>query len=279
MTSQLRMLIFGAHPDDCEFTAGGTAARYTALGHRVLLVSVTNGDAGHHEQAGAILARRRRTEAAAAAAVIGAESLLLDNHDGELLPTLEARRAIIGVIREYRPDLIISPRPNDYHPDHRYTAQLVQDAAYMITVPNIVTAYRHLELNPVIMYCSDTFQKPVPFAADVVVPIDTVAEHKVDMLHAHTSQIYEWLPYNGGYLAQVPAEDIARRTWLRQRLDDRLRRDADRFRIELCRAYGTAVGGAVQYAEAFEVCEYGAVLDATARRRLFPFGEITNSML
>ncbi|HWQ12727.1 MAG TPA: PIG-L family deacetylase [Roseiflexaceae bacterium] len=269
--AKLRVLVFGAHPDDCDFTAGGVAALYARQGHTVRFVSVTNGDAGHHETGGARLAQRRRAEAEAAGAVIGVEYQVLDNHDGQLMPTLENRWQIIALIREFRPDLIMSPRPNDYHPDHRYTAQLIQDAAYMVTVPNVVAFHEHLPRDPVIVYVSDTFQKPYPFTPDVVVAIDEVVDRKLDMFHAHTSQFYEWLPYNGGYLSEVPADEGARRAWLRRRYEPRLRRDAERFRDKLIELYGAEIGRRVQYAEAFEGCEYGGRLTPENMRRLFPF--------
>jgi N-acetylglucosamine malate deacetylase 1 len=268
---RLRVLVIGAHPDDSDFGAGGVAALYARQGHQVLFVSVTNGDAGHHQSGGALLAQRRRAEAAAAGAAIGIDYQLLDIHDGELLPTLENRRRIIELIRTFRPDLVMSPRPNDYHPDHRYTAQLIQDAAYMVTVPNVCAFIPHLPSNPVIVYVSDTFQKPYPFAPDVVVAIDEVVERKVDMLNAHVSQVYEWLPYNGGYLDQVPNASQERRAWLRQHMDQRMRRDAERYRELLIARYGEQAGRAVQYAEAFESCEYGAPLTEQNVKRLFPF--------
>lgn len=271
MSNQLRILIIGAHPDDCEFTAAGTAALWAKRGDKVCFVSVSNGDAGHHEMGGGRLAQRRHTEALAAAAIIGIEYVILDNHDGEILPSLTIRHQIIDLIRTYQPDLILSPRPNDYHPDHRYTAQLIQDAAYMVTVPNVRAGVPNLMYNPVIAYVSDTFQKPTPFAPDVVVAIDTTVEAKVDMLDCHVSQVYEWLPWNGGYLAEVPSEASARRSWLRNRLDQRLQRDAHTYRHKLITSYGVIHGATIKYAEAFEGCEYGAPLDATAIARLFPF--------
>lgn len=268
---KLRVLVIGAHPDDCDITAGGVAALYARQGHTVKFVSVTNGDAGHHETGGGRLAQRRRAEAAAAGAVIGIEYHVLDNHDGQLMPTLEHRAQIIALIREFKPDLIMSPRPNDYHPDHRYTAQLIQDAAYMVTVPNVNAFNEHLAKDPVIVYVSDTFQKPNPFAPDVLVAIDDVLGLKLDMFHAHESQFYEWLPYNGGYADQVPADADARRAWLGKHYDARLRRDAERYRSKLIELYGADVGRRVQYAEAFEGCEYGARLTPDNIHRLFPF--------
>lgn len=268
---KLRVLAFGAHPDDCDFCCGGTAALYARAGHAVRFVSLTNGDAGHHLLGGGRLAQCRREEARAAAAAIGIEYVVLDHHDGELLPTLENRRQIIGLIRDFQPDLVLSPRPNDYHPDHRYTAQLVQDAAYMITVPNVCAFAEHLMRNPVIVYVSDRFQRPYPFQADVVVSIDETVQAKLAMLHCHQSQVYEWLPYNGGYAEQVPADDAGRRAWLAAHLEPQLRFDADRYRSKMVQLYGSEVGGQVRYAEAFEVSEYGAPLTLDNLHYLFPF--------
>ena len=267
----LRLLIIGAHPDDADYAAGGLAALYRQAGHDVLMVSLTNGDAGHHESPGAGLARRRRAEADAAAAVIGAAYRVLDSHDGELQPTLANRHEVIRLIRTYRPDLVLTHRPNDYHPDHRYTSQLVQDAAYLLTVPAVVPGVRHLARDPVIAYLPDAFQKPYPFQPAVAVDVGPVLDRVVGMLHCHTSQFYEWLPYNRGEADRVPPGDAARRAWLAGFVRDRLRRQADRWRDALVRVYGPERGAAVEYAEAFEACEYGAPLGAAARRRLFPF--------
>jgi N-acetylglucosamine malate deacetylase 1 len=267
----LRLLIIGAHPDDADYAAGGTAALYRAAGHAVRMISLTNGDAGHHEQPGPALAQRRRKEAAAAGAVIGAEYLLFDHHDGELLPTLENRCEIIRLIRGFDPDLVLTHRPNDYHPDHRYTSQLVQDAAYMVTVPAVVPGVKHLAKNPVIAYLPDAFGRPYPFTPDVAVDVGPVLDKIVAMLDCHASQFYEWLPYNFGVLDQLPADATARRNWLGEVVRGRLRQQAERFRGLLVKQYGEDHGTRVEFAEAFEGCEYGSPLDAAARRRLFPF--------
>jgi LmbE family N-acetylglucosaminyl deacetylase len=271
MADPLRLLIVGAHPDDADYAAGGTAALYRAAGQVVHMISMTNGDAGHHEMPGAALARRRRAEAAAAGAVIDAPYELLDNHDGELLPTLDNRRQVIRLLRTFRPDLVLTHRPNDYHPDHRYTSQLVQDAAYMVTVPAIVPEVPHLPGNPVIAYLPDDFQKPYPLEPAVVVDVGGVLDKIVAMLHCHTSQFYEWLPYNTGTLREVPAAEADRRAWLAEQIHERLRRRANHFRDLILDQYGLQRGAQVEYIEAFEACEYGAPLDDATRRRLFPF--------
>ncbi len=257
----LRLLIIGAHPDDADYAAGGTAALYCAAGHVVQLVSLTNGDAGHQTLCGPELARRRRAEAEAAGAVIGATYTVLDNQDGRLLPTLDNRYQVIRLIRTFRPDLVLTHRPNDYHPDHRYTSQLVQDAAYMVTVPPIVPDTPHLPRDPVIAYLPDDFQKPYPFQPAVVVDVGAVLDQMVEMLHCHQSQFYEWLPYNGGYQDQVPSGEAAQRAWLANQVRDRLRPRADRYRQLLLHQYGPQRGASATYVEAFEACEYGAPLD------------------
>jgi LmbE family N-acetylglucosaminyl deacetylase len=271
MVTPLRLLIIGAHPDDADYAASGLAALYRAAGHVVHMVSLTNGDAGHHEMPGPRLAERRRAEAAAAGAVIGAPYEVLGNHDGELLPTLENRRQVIRLIRSFRPDLVLTHRPNDYHPDHRYTSQLVQDAAYLLTVPAIVPETPHLPRDPVIAFLPDDFQRPYPFQPSVVVDVGSVLSLIVGMLHCHTSQFYEWLPYNRGASAEVPIGAEQRKAWLGLQVRERLSRCANRYRDMLMKDYGPERGRKVEYAEAFEGCEYGAPLDEPARRRLFPF--------
>jgi LmbE family N-acetylglucosaminyl deacetylase len=264
----LNIIAFGAHPDDCDQRAGGVAAKYAALGHRVRFVSVTNGDAGHQTQGGGALAARRREEAREAGRRIGIEYIVLDNHDGELVPSLEVREQIIRQMRQWNADLVLAPRPNDYHPDHRYTGVLVQDAAYMVTVPNITPDTPSLRKNPVFMYFQDGFQKPAPFTPNVAVSIDDVFEKKVDMLDAHVSQMYEWLPWHAGILDQVPKEAAARRRWLGERRTVEI---TDAVRATLVKWYGAERAKAIQHAEAFETCEYGSRPTDADLRRLFPF--------
>lgn len=268
---ELRILVIGAHPDDCDFKAGGTAALYKQEGHRVKFLSVTNGDAGHHEMGGGPLALRREQEAKDAGDIIGIDYELLDIHDGELVPSLENRYVIIRNIRLFKPDIIMTHRPNDYHPDHRYTSMLVQDAAYMVTVPNVCAQTPHLKKNPVILYLSDGFSKPYPFTPDIVIGIDAVVDKKIDMIHSHTSQIYEWLPYNNGTLESVPDNTDDRKEWLSNRLLRHFSSIADKYRDKLNEIYGNELGDSIQYAEAFESCEYGSPLSTESISTLFPF--------
>lgn len=263
----LRVIAIGAHPDDCDIGAGGTAALFAAMGHKVKFVSVTNGDAGHHEMGGGALAKRRYKETQEAARRLGIEYDVLDNHDGELAPTFEVRKQIIRKIREWQADVVIGPRINDYHPDHRYTGMLVQDSAYMVVVPNIAPDTPPLRKNPVYLYFQDRFQKPQPFQPDIVVAIDEVWAKKLDALDAHVSQFYEWLPWVDGILDQVPKDPVARKQWLGER---RRRPVTPAIRAAAEKWYGKDSAARYQSFEAFEVAEYGRQPDEAEIRRLFP---------
>src|SRR6266446_10588028 len=242
----VRVIAFGAHPDDCDLGAGGLAAKYAALGHKVKFVSLTNGDAGHQSLGGGPLAMRRRAEAQEAARRIGIEYEVLDNHDGRLLPTLDVREQVIREIRQWKADIVIAPRPNDYHPDHRYTGIVVQDASYMVTVPDIVADVPALRQNPVFLYFSDHFTRPQPFRSDIVVSIDDVYDKKIDMLDAHVSQFYEWLPWHDDQLDQVPKDAVARRKWLMARKPSVIQTVKPEWREPLAKRYG-AQAGHIQY--------------------------------
>ena len=263
----LHVIAFGAHPDDCDIRAAGTAAKFRALGAQVKFVSVTNGDAGHQSMGGGMLAKRRRAEAEESGRRLGITYEVLDNHDGELLPTLAVREQIIRRIRQWNADFVLAPRPNDYHPDHRYTGVLVQDAAYMVVVPNICPDTPALRKNPVFLYYEDRFQKPAPFRPDVAIGIDDVFDLKVSALDAHVSQVYEWLPWVDGKLDTVPKDPAERKRWLAasytRELDPAVRR-------ALVKWYGPERGAKIVHAEAFEVCEYGRQPSEEDLRQLFP---------
>ncbi len=267
----LRILIIGAHPDDGDIKAGGTATLWRDLGHDVRFVSLTNGRAGHQTMDAKSLAARRLREAQSAAASIGATYAVLDHPDGELDDRLELRHEIIRLIREFQPDLVLTHRTCDYHPDHRFAGLLVQDASYLLTVPAICPDVPHLPSCPVILYFSDSFKKPCRFEPHVVVDIESSFERVVRMLDCHESQFYEWLPFNAGLLDSVPTAAHERRQWLSDRLRSRIEPLADHYRDLVIRTYGPERGSRIRLIDAFEISEYGAPLDAEAWVRLFPF--------
>lgn len=267
MPAQLRVIAIGAHPDDCDINASGLAALLTSMGHKVKFLSVTNGDAGHQSMGGGALAMRRRAEATESGRRLGIEYEVLDNHDGELMPTLDVRLQIIRRIRQFQADVVISPRTNDYHPDHRNTGILVQDAAYMVMVPNVAPDTPPLKKNPIFLHFQDRFKSPAPFRPDVAIDITSVIEKKLDAMDSHVSQFYEWLPWIDGYLDQVPKDKVERKQWLRRRVE---RPISPAVKAALEKWYGKERAAAVKAAEAFEVSEYGAQPDEATLRKIFP---------
>jgi len=269
---KLRIICFGAHPDDCELQAGGVAAMWAAKGHHVKFVSCTNGDIGHWRQKGRELAARRKREVEEAAKILGIATQVLDIHDGELMVTLKNRKIITRLIREWNADIVMSHRPNDYHPDHRYTGILVEDAAYMVTVPFFTPEVPPLSKNPAFFFYPDRFQKPNPFEPDVVVSIDSVIEKKLDALGVLVSQFYEGGANGSAALMPAdPAKQKERHQQVRDNFARRYQSNAARFRQQLDEWYPADQAAKVKYAEAFEICEYGRRPDKAELKKLFPF--------
>ncbi|MCC6446139.1 MAG: PIG-L family deacetylase [Armatimonadetes bacterium] len=272
----LYVLCIGAHPDDAEFSVGGTAARYCQRGDIVHLISVTNGDRGHYteeyRQDRSKLAARRTKEAANSAAVIGATWETMGIHDGDVYVDIPSTEAMIRLIRSSGPpgkgpDIVLLNRPVDYHRDHRYTAQLVLDATYMLTVPLMCPDVRHLNRMPVFAYWQDSFTETAPFRADVVVPIDDVIEDKARMAVAHESQFFEWLPFNHGDFANTPKDEEGRWQFVLNSTCRRNRAVRDAHAARLDAQYP---GNTCQYAEAFQISEYGSQPSPEDLKRLFP---------
>ena len=289
---QLKILMIGAHPDDNDICGGGVALKYAALGHKVKFLSMCNGCGGHHRHTPEEVAARRYKETQAVAALAGIEYDVFDIPDCEIVADLETRKKLTSYIREFSPDVIFTHRTNDYHADHRNVAILVQDASYLLIVPNFCPDTPPMEKMPVIMYFRDRFQNP-PFVPTVAVSIDDVIDKKYELWNCHTSQFYEWLPYTYGVEHTVPAGEKERIEWLHS---PRVSRDtpatleellsipftgshhcevkeatyAAKYRDCLVACYGEE-GKKVIFAEAFETSEYGTQLTEESKKELFPF--------
>ncbi len=265
-TDPLNIIVFGAHPDDCDIDTGGTAILFSKMGHNVKFVSLTNGDAGHYAKGGGELAKIRIAEANEAGKRFGVEYTVLDNHDGELMPTLANRLKVIREIRKWNADVVIAPRPNDYHPDHRYTGILVQDAAYMVIVPNVAPEVAPLQKNPVFLYSEDRFQKPSPFDPDIAVIIDDVFDQKIYAMAAHESQFFEWLPWTSGNLEKIPKDEKSR---LEMLSNWRSSTPSEKAMVCSKKWYGDSALKAKKI-ELFEICEYGKQPSDDEIKALFP---------
>jgi len=264
----VKVLCIGVHPDDCEIGFGGTAAKFAGLGDQVKFLCVTNGSAGHHQLSRDETAAIRKTEAKKAGERLEiSEVEILSNPDGELTPTLDVRHEIIRQIRRWKADLVLTHRPGDYHPDHRYTSQLVQDSAYLVMVPSVCPDTEPLRRNPVFAYLQDDFHLPAPFAPEIAVDIGDAWAQKLDALDAHASQFYEWLPWIDGNLERVPEDSAARRQWLGNRFSRPVGRCVE---AALARRYGSGRADEILHVEAFQVCEYGRRPSPDELDQMFP---------
>lgn len=266
----LRIIAFGAHPDDAELKASGVAALWAARGHKVKFVAMTNGDVGHFESAGGPLARRRTAEVAECARILGIETHVMDIHDGELMPTLENRKAVARLIRQWQADIVMGHRPYDYHPDHRYTGVLLNDAAVVVVAPFFVPDTPPTPRNPVFMYYSDAFLDPKPFEPTVVVGIDDAADKKWTCVSAMPSQFGDKDSWQGRTLPNVPQGDRERRAYLLELVKKRNVAVADQYRQQLIALYGKERGQAIKYAEAFQLGQYGRQAPLDELKRMFP---------
>lgn len=269
-TRPLRIIAFGAHPDDAELKASGVAALWAAQGHKVKFVAMTNGDVGHFAEAGGPLAKRRKAEVAECARILGIETHVMDIHDGELTPSLDNRKAVARLIRDWQADIVMGHRPYDYHPDHRYTGVLLNDAAVVVVAPFFVPDSPPTTRNPVFMYYSDNFQDPKPFDPTIVVGIDDVADKKWKCVSAMPSQFGDKDSWQGRTLPNVPASDNERQTYLLELVKKRNLAVADEYRQRLVALYGKEKGQAIKYAEAFQLGQYGRQATVEELKKLFP---------
>lgn len=283
----MKILMIGAHQDDNEFRCGGLAHKYVKLGHDVTFLSVCNGCGGHHIMSPEETTAARAKESAAVARLLNITYDVWDIPDCNLVADLETRKRMIRYIRNISPDLIISHRTNDYHADHRAVGQLVQDASYLLTVPNECSDVPAMRFMPVIMYNEDNFKYP-PFEADIVLDMDDEIDTKLKIADLNVSQVYEWLPYNDGEDNDVPSDSAERFEWLKgmkittDTTDEeimaaprgyavRFAKTAARFRKQLIERYGEEKGNKIRYAEAFQICEYGMQPDEKMKKIMFPF--------
>lgn len=198
------VLCIAAHPDDIEFTIGGSVARWTKDGRRVLFCLVTTGGAGTNEYTplGDGLVPRREAELHEAARILGVgEVVLLGYQDGVVEPTLGLRRDLTRVIRRCRPDVVVCSDPtvrwygNDYlnHPDHRAVASAALDAVFpssetRVIFPELLT--EGLEPHKVKEVLISGAVPP-----DTWVDIGETFDVKCAALRAHVSQVGkgEWV--------------------------------------------------------------------------------------
>lgn len=276
MDQPLRLLVLGAHPDDAEFHAGALSIEYRRHNYDVKWVSATDGSSGHHLETSDSLRARRKVEFEASAAKLAVEVDIWPFRDGALQADLELRARVIQEIRTWRPDLVLTHRPWDYHPDHRALGQAVQDASYLVTVPLILPEIEPLRRDPVVASMVDLFQRPVPFQPDFILDGSQDLPAVVDLLAAHESQVFEFLPYSFHLSDSMPEDQASRKAWLTKWLTEvgqRRWRHLESFWREAESASGEWLASQPEspvWVEGFEVSEYAAQLPPEQLERLFP---------
>lgn len=268
---KIHFMFIGAHPDDADIKAGGTAIKFLEARHKVTFVSLTNGDAGHQSMSREDLAKRRKLESQAVEKYLGIEYIVWTNHDGELQVTLENREKLITLIREKKPTIIVTHRPNDYHADHRNTSLLVQDASYLLAVPNVCPTTPSIEYNPIILYSADNFSKPYPFIPNIFIDITNVYDKKMRALSLHESQVFEWLPFVEKRDQDIPKSKQDRLEWLKKSRHSNTGNVNKNLPI-LKKLLTPDKFNKIKYIEAFEACEYGDKLTKDNIQDIIPFG-------
>lgn len=264
-----RVIVICAHPDDAELTSAGTCILLSRIGYEIKFVSLTNGNKGHYKGSKNEIAIRRYNETQEVKKRMNCEYEIINNEDGELEANLKNRMEVIRLIREWKADIVITHPSYDYHPDHRNTSLLVQDAAFLVNVPKILPGVPALRENPLFLYTRGRYvnrQKPNP---DIVVDITPVVREKAFVIDAHASQIYEWLPWinrskeiipdtQEGKIAYILEEYVLKRGEIKVQ---------DKPVVE--KWYGHRAKE-VQTIEAFEICEFGRTVNDQDIRELFP---------
>lgn len=261
-TRPLRAMMIGAHPDDCDLSAYAVTRLLTKKGCTVRFVSVTTGNAGHQTLRGEALAAVRAKEAQASAALLTIDYEILPFDDGRLTPSLEARDAVMRAIRRFAPDVIFTNRPCDYHPDHRATAQLVQDCSYLLGVPAICENTPPLRTVPTILYWHDSFTEPTPFRPDYAIPADGARETLFQLECCHASQFLDWLPWIDDKVDLAGKTQQERLAYVRTQFDAQTSDVDEPVRRCLAAQYGEEFAATVRFAESWQVSEYGAPVSA-----------------
>ena len=250
-----KVMFIGAHPDDADYQFGATATKLVKAGARVVFVSVCNGDNGHQTMDPQALAARRYAETQAAAKVYGVEKyVVMGEHDCLVEPSVDLRKRVTRLIREFAPHMVVTHRTCDYHADHRATGQVVQDATYLMGVPLFCPDTPVPETLPFVMYAGDRFTLPRPFRPDLLVEGDDVLDTTLKALCCHESQLFEWLPPEYGIdPLSIPKDEEERFAFLKQHVPTDLYLNAELHPDVVKRAFP---GKNLKYVDAFELCEY-----------------------
>lgn len=176
------LLAFGAHPDDAEIGAAGTLLRAADAGTRTGVVTLTRGELGSRGDE-----RSRAAEFDAAAAAMGlAHHAMLDLPDGRLACDERSREAVVRVLRELRPSVVLAPYWEDRHPDHVAASRIVQEAVFLAGLARLDTGQEPHRPGELVHYMAAW-----EFAPSFVVDISAQFERKLAVLRCYASQVHD----------------------------------------------------------------------------------------
>jgi LmbE family N-acetylglucosaminyl deacetylase len=265
----LRVMVVAAHPDEADMYAGGTAALFAQTGAAVKFLSITCGDAGHYQIGGLQLAQRRNEEAQQAAKCLGIQEYeVLNEHDGELYPTLAVRNQVIERVRRWAPDILIGFHPDGWgHPDNRNAGRVLSDAVAFVGVPNVLPNIPAVT-KPILCLWMWDFSTMEIHQHDIALDVTPTIEKKLLACDAHATQFYEFAPWSRGFLSEVPQNWAAKKAFILKYWPEFMyTQPAQRDSLE--RTYGAAAKQ-IQFAETFQIAPYGLQPSAEDLTRLFP---------
>ena len=199
-----RAMFIYAHPDDIEFSCGGTAAKWAKAGCEVTYVLITDGNIGSHDRTltAEALTKIRHVEQRAAAAVAGVKQcIFMGHHDGLLEPTLALRKELVKLIRTHKPNVVVSGDPRSHfpsdtyinHPDHRAAARAVVEAVFPAVEMRLL--YTEFEDEGIFPHKPNYVYISGPEDANLFIDISDTIETKIEALRQHApSQFAEWDP-------------------------------------------------------------------------------------
>lgn len=186
----MKVLVFGAHPDDAEICCGGTIAKYRKGGHEVSIIHACNGNKGDYITPPDQLAQIRCREAVMAGNVVGAKVYCLGYGDAEVFYNEETLGVFVDAIRKEQPDVIFTHNPEDYHLDHTAVSKLVVDGTFLSTVPSYRPQSQAINTMPQI-YFMETYTG-IRFQPSEYVDISQEMDLKLKMMECHPSQL-KWV--------------------------------------------------------------------------------------
>lgn len=267
----IRVLVIMAHPDEAEEYAGGSIALFSKYGDSIRIASLTNGDVGHWTMTKEALAERRKNEANAAGKILGATYEILNHHDGELEATISLRKEVVRIIREWKPDIVISflQMFGGGHPDNMVVAKTVQESAGLSMAPLFLPEIPALTRKPVFLVVRDYFSKSFAHQPDIVIPIDKTLDLKLESFSAHASQFFEFAPFQKGILDEVPKDEAGRKPFFEKYWGE-FSAINPAMRKWLISWFGESIASSFNYAEEFEFAPYSRRPLSEELLKLFP---------